>query len=288
VRKIALLVTLAVLGAACARPSNGAGGSTGATGSIEHPTGASDLVLRVETTGGLIAPTAALATVPPFSLFGDGTVVTQGAQIEIYPGPALPPLIETHVTEEGIQAILRAASESGLLGSNASYLGCAVPDVGTTTFTVDAEGSTHSVKVAALGADTCPKDAGARKQLADFAGELGDLRSWLPSGSVGPDEPYRFSEVRVIVQPYTRDPSLPEPAIDWPLSSDLATFGTPVGSIADARCSVVGGDDLSTLMPDLRHANQLTPWRSGSEEYSLLFRPLLPDEHGCYEALGRS
>jgi hypothetical protein len=286
VRKVALLVMIALLGTACARPSNGPGGSTGPSGGrgpIEHPTGAGDLVLRVETGGGLIAPTAALTAVPMFSLFGDGTIVTQGAQIEIYPGPALPPLIETHLTEDGVQAILRGADEAGLLGPDASYLDCAVPDVGTTTFTVTATGSTHTVKVTALGTDTpgCTNDAEARTRLAGFAGKLGDLRSWLPDASVGPDEPYRFSELRVIVQPYSGDPSLPEPPIDWPLSSDLATFGEPVGSIPDARCGVVKGDDLSTLMPDVRHANQLTPWRSGSEDHSLLFRPLLPDEHSC-------
>ena len=285
-RKVAVLVTLVMLGAGCARSSNGTGGSSGpsgATGPIEHPTGPSDLVLRVETSGGLIAPTAALTAVPTFSLFGDGTVVTEGAQIEIYPGPALPPLIETEVTEDGIRAMLRAASDAGLLGPDASYLDCPVPDVGTTTFTVTAGGSTQTVRVAALGAGTsgCTKVADARKRLADRAAKLGDIRSWLPEGSVGPDGPYHPTELRVIVQPYSGDPALPEPAIDWPISSDLATLGSPVGSIADARCGVVGGEDLATLMPDVRRANQLTPWRSGSRAYTLLFRPLLPDEHAC-------
>jgi hypothetical protein len=280
---VAVLFALAVPAVACARASRAGGGPSGPTG-IEHPTGAGDLILRIQTSGGFIAPQATLTAEPTFSLFGDGTVVTQGAQIEIYPGPAIPALIQTSVTEDGIQAILRAAKAAGLLGPDASYLDCAVPDVGTTTFTLNADGSTHTVTAAALGSDQgsgCSKDAAAREKLATFEGKLGDLRSWLPSGSVGEDAPYEFAQTRLYVQPYTPDPSVTEPQIDWPLSSDLRSFGDTISTVPDTRCGVVGGQDLDTLRPDLDKANQLTPWTSGSSEYTLLVQPLLPGQHAC-------
>jgi hypothetical protein len=43
----------------------------------------------------------------------------------------------------------------------------------------------------------------------------------------------------------------------------------------------VTGSDLATLLPLVQTANQLTPWTSGGKEYTLLFRPMLPDETGC-------
>jgi hypothetical protein len=40
---------------------------------------------------------------------GDGTIIEPGAQDEIYPGQALPPLLVRTISEDGIQAILGAA-----------------------------------------------------------------------------------------------------------------------------------------------------------------------------------
>lgn len=285
-RKTLLVLMVLALGpAACARATGSTGGVSGdGPQTIEHPMGATDLVVRVETSGGFLAPEATLTELPTFSLFGDGTVITQGAQIEIYPGPALPALVSTRVSEDGVQAILRAADRAGLLGADATYgLGC-VADAGTTTFTVNAGGSTHTVSAYALGLDegSCSgEDADPRRALATFAARLGDLRSWLPAGSVGEDTPYRFSELRIYIRPYEGDPSLTEPAIDWPLPSDLGRLGAAADQVPETRCVVLGGDELTTLLPDLRRANQLTPWRSGRSRYSLLLRPLLPDEHSC-------
>jgi len=43
----------------------------------------------------------------------------------------------------------------------------------------------------------------------------------------------------------------------------------------------VSGEEWAALVPIAQHANQLTPWTSGGEEFSVLFRPLLPDESSC-------
>ena len=73
---------------------------------------------------------------------------------------------------------------------------------------------------------------------------------------------------------------LQEKPIAWPLSSPLARFGTET-STPGTRCGAVTGADLDRLLPLARSANQLTPWTSNGKEYSLAFRVLLPDEHGC-------
>jgi hypothetical protein len=41
---------------------------------------------------------------PSFSVMGDGTIIEPGAQDEIYPGQALPPLLVRTISEDGIQA----------------------------------------------------------------------------------------------------------------------------------------------------------------------------------------
>jgi hypothetical protein len=144
-------VGVALLSAACAglrAPDPGDGSS-----SIDHPTGSADLVVRVDVGGGFVPAQYHLRQLPSFSLFGDGTLITEGPQIEIYPGPALPNVLARLIDEEGIQAILRAADEAGLLGPDAHYDQACVADLPTTTFTVVADGRTHVVSAYALGFD---------------------------------------------------------------------------------------------------------------------------------------
>ena len=69
--------------------------------------------------------------------------------------------------------------------------------------------------------------------------------------------------------------------MNWPIRPELDRFGEPDANMTDVRCGVVVGDDLSTLLPEAQSANQLTPWVSDSDEFALVFRPLLPDEHTC-------
>lgn len=282
-RAFAVLATFAVL-APLTDACRGTGASGG--GDIEHPTGADRLVLRMDTAGGLVPPSYYLRQIPAWSLYGDGRLVTQGPQIEIYPPPALPNLLVTQISEDGVQAILRAARDAGLMGPDADYPYRCITDAPTTTFTLVAEGETHVISAYALGENQGPcagADTQARNELAAFQAELTDLRRWLPQGSLGPDRPFRYSELRVYVQPYTGtgDPDLTEPPKAWPLRTPLAKFGEASKDLPDTRCGVVSGTDLTTLLAEVQASNQLTPWTSEGAEYLLTFRPLLPDEHGC-------
>ncbi|HEY7660969.1 MAG TPA: hypothetical protein VIC58_10265 [Actinomycetota bacterium] len=289
-----VLVAATLVLAACGR-FNDEGGSTGASGGatgpsgIEHPTGADDLVLRVEYQGGFVPYEFMLKRVPAWSLYGDGTVIVEGPVIEIYPGPALPNLLAFSITEEGIQAILEAAQEAGLMDGDATYGYPCIADAADTVFTTNAGGSTSVVSAYALefadpalstGGDCPDVDTQARAKLAEFQRMLGDLRSWLP-GPIGPEEPYTPTEMRTYVLPYRGQDDLQQSPIEWPLSQPLVAFGDPVPDGNDIRCGVVSGDDLAELLPLAEQANELTPWTSGGEEYQLIFRPLLPDEHGC-------
>jgi hypothetical protein len=47
------------------------------------------------------------------------------------------------------------------------------------------------------------------------------------------------------------------------------------------RCAVLRGTDAHTALAAAAHASSITRWRSGSVEYTIVWRPLLPDEHTC-------
>jgi len=287
------IAAVAVLASACGGVGNddpGSGGTTGPTGAtgIEHPTGADELVLRTAYEGGFVPYEFTLSSTPFWSLLGDGTLIVLGPQIEIYPGPALPNLVAMPVSEDGVQAILQAARDAGLLEGDAHYGDQCIADAATTVFTTNADGRTSVVSAYALDvgdpAGTCGsgQDADARAKLAAFQAKLTDLQSWLPEGSLGTERPYEPTEMRVYVLPYRADPQLPQEAIEWPLGAALDGFGEPIENApAATRCGVVSGDELATLLAEAQDANALTPWTSGGTEYQLIFRPLLPDEHTC-------
>jgi hypothetical protein len=247
------------------------------------------VVLRLETAGGLLSPAYALSRFPELTLYGDGRVITDGPQVEIYPGPALPNVRVVKISEEAVQAILRAARAAGLLGPDRHILNPRIADAPTTTFTVVAAGRRHVISANALGMDAglhgarVSEEDRIRAALFAFQGKLSTLESWLPNGSFGEDQPYVPAGLRVFVRAGApaAQPGLKEPVIDWPLATPLAGFGRPLQAWPDLRCVAVTDRNLAKVLSAARRANQLTPWRSGKATYSITFRPLLPDESGC-------
>lgn len=283
------MLVLGLLTVACANDhaTDGAGG--GGSGEIAYPTGANQAILRISQGGGFTPLNFNLTNIPMVSLFGDGLFVTPGAQIEIYPGPALPAIAQERLSVAAIQSLLQAALDAGL-GADRDYtdLGSAgIADAPTTTFILTVEGQTHTTNVYALGElgakpDGMSRDEyRARQQLLSFEAKASDL-SWLPEGSTSDAGSYQPVAVRVFVSGYQPDQSLTEPPIGWPLTPGLATFGEPVSDgLRGMRCGAVDGAHAQTLLTLAEQANQLTPWTSDGARYTALFRPLLPDESGC-------
>ena len=267
------------------------------TGGLEHPTGADELVLRVELTGGFLPPQAALSEMPQFSLFGDGRVVTTGPMIQIFPPPALPNLRQMRLTEAGIQQVLTAAGDAGLLDGDKTYGNTTVMDAATPVFTVNAGGKTTIVAAYALGFGDDPnwtdEDRAALAKLQEFAGRTLDVTSWVdPANIAAGDEEFPIERLQIIAQaidpsqatPDPNDPTQNQPPIDWPLTAPLSE-STPVTDLVSGdpslRCGVIEGTDAATLVTAAEQANTLTPWVSEGTSYLLTFRPLLPDETGC-------
>lgn len=256
---------------------------------IDHPTGEDELVLLIEQSGGLVPREMLLSSLPLIAVYGDGTVVTQGPIREIYPGPALPNLRQSTITEAGLQALLAKAEQAGLLTGDASYGDAPVADAPTTIFRVIAGGQTHATSVYALGiadppASASPDEREARLRLNTFLGEATGLLQWLPSSDVVVrDAEYAIERLQVVSRPASPNPATPEiqpGEADWPLATPLARFGQPYW-LPGTRCGVVDGAELAILLPAMRQANNLTLWRSGDETWALFPRPILPHEDGC-------
>jgi hypothetical protein len=288
VRTIAMLAAIAVVVAGCGGTVD-PGGPTLPPGSIVHAQGSDDLVIQVDNEGGFVAPSYTMKQIPQFTLFGDGGIFTPGVEPAIYPGPALPSIERQELTEEGLQAILARAIAAGLKdGTDYTDFGSTqVADAGTTVFTFAADGVRHTVKVYALsqlserpdGMST--QEFQARQALEGFLNDLGTLEQWLPAGSLGDASPYTGEGARVFVSAYQPDAQLQEPAQRWPLVAALGSFGDATGFM-DTRCGIVTAQDWSaTLQPRAKSANELTPWTSDGQRYSISFRPLLPNETTC-------
>lgn len=268
---------------------------------IAHPTGEDEIVLQISYEGGFVPAWSLLQRHPLFTLTGDGRIITEGPMIEIYPQPALPNLLVTEVTEEGIQRILRAAQEAGLLAGDAEYPYDMIADAATTVFRVTADGKTTTVKAYALaeGAIDDPnlteEQRAAREQLSAFLAEVTDLTGFLPAEEiVSSEQPYEIDRLQVVFLP-SDAPTAPQESPDlehqekvWPLETPIAELGEPFTATGEEmRCAVIEGEDLATLLPELEDANQLTMWESGDAQYYLYLRVLLGDETGCSDLLGQ-
>lgn len=276
-------------------PSEATPDASPTTGEIAHPTGEDEVILRIAYEGGFVMPEMLVTRLPIFSLSGDGCYVVEGPRIEIYPQPALPNLLETCLTEEGVQTILQAAQEAGLLDGDAQYPLDLVADAPTTVFTVTANGETSRVEAYALGIDTDPaandflteEEAEARAKLAEFVDKITDLRSWLPAVAFATEEQFfEIERLQVVAQPaeIATGGATPEgieiQQREWPLETPIAELGEE-HFLEQARCFVLEGEELQMLLPALEDANELTQWTSGDEQYQLFLRPLLADEEGC-------
>jgi hypothetical protein len=247
------------------------------------------LVVRVDTRGGLLPASFALTRIPQFSLYADGLAVMEGAQIAIYPGPAIAPVFSMKVDAGGLRQIIDAARRAGLAGPDRTYDVSTVADAPTTTFTFVEDGTPHVISAYALGMEASDpsipeSERKARAALFELQTRLGNLGGWLPDGSVSEERLFDYRSLAVIVSTEPPGEQLEQPELTWPLDRPIGDLADPVAGAPMVSCFTVDGQDVAKLRPLVARANELTPWDSGGSKYWLRFRPLLPDESGCPEA----
>ena len=280
---VAVAVTLFLL-TACARPGDvpGGPGETGPSGPDSSiPADADALVLRVEHIGGFVAPDQMLGRLPVVSVYADGRVITQGPQIAIYPAPALPNLLVQQLDPATAQGLVDKAVAAGVR-SGADLGQPGVADAPTTRITVAAPGGTRTLDAVALteaqadDPQLTVAQRAARAKLAAFVQELSDL-----SAAKGTPEaqPYQPEAVAALATPYRKPadglPKQPDP-VAWPGPAlPGEALSGPTG------CVTASGAGTAAVLAAAKAANAITPWTSGGKQWSIVFRPLLPDETGC-------
>jgi hypothetical protein len=242
--------------------------------------------MRVVTGGGFVPIQYNYTMVPEFTLYGDGRIIAPGPTTMQYPGAALPNLQTAKVSEDVIQEMLAAAKEAQLFRNGVDYGQPGVTDVGTTTITINAGGTTYKSAVYALGFDSAG-GSGLTMQQQQERAAANDFRTKLtdPTNFSAPQpawETYDFTALKVFSQAIdttaeTASTEVRPNHLPWPLA-DLATSGTAVENAQGLRQLIVSGDDLATIKPLLQQATEITIWESGAAKYDLWLRPLLPDE----------
>jgi len=224
-----------------------------------------------------MAPWVTLQAYPTVVLYADGRLIMPGPMIEIYPGPALPNVQVTHLTQAGVEQVLEWAQEAGLHGPD-RQLGPILMDAGATVFEVTSADGKHRTSVTDMSADD-PEVAAVNR----FQTVMLDIRSYLPNDVVGDDQPYAFDRLRLISS--EADPATVaqegSSTVDWPLDTPIAELGASMSEPANYRCALIEGEELQALMPLFQQTNELTLWRSNDTLYQLVLRPLLPDEEAC-------
>lgn len=249
---------------------------------IVHPTGATDIVLRVDEAGGFVPVEFFAAHVPYFTLYGDGTVVFVQNAPQAEPAPdgigRGSPLRTGKLTEAQVQDLLEfALRDGGLAIARADYQNPLVADAPTTTFEIHADGGNKTVSVVALGMDGEPgPDTAIKTSLAKLAERLRDFDR---GGSLSSD-PYSPAAYRAVLTDATGSG---QAGRAWPWSSiKLDEFSFPADSSALRQGSrVMSPDEIAALgISGAESGVQSGVAVTGPDNklYSLVVRPLLPDE----------
>lgn len=244
---------------------------------IDHPGGATDVVLRMQAGGGLVPPGYFATEAPIFTLYGDGTAIYRPAADPS--GNGLPPFLKATLSADQMDALLSAALTEGHLASaRAFYTVGGVYDAGTTTFTIQAGGVTKVVAVYALGITTglLDRDAADYQAFLELSSRLGNFATEIAAGhatSAGTYEPPRYRAV-LLRQEGAGTPK----AWPWPdLTLDDFVLDPDRGSWRVAAITADQAARLATI-PSGGVQGVLIASPDGTQQFSLSLRPLLPGD----------
>jgi hypothetical protein len=285
-----IVVSLALVVAACGSASTASPtGSIAPTappspGGVDHPTGATDVVLQFEEGGGFVPIDFLANQAPIFTLFGDGRVIFQPT-VATFPEPGLDGIIRgvswrTAQLDAGqVEELLTFALGPGGLGAaRDNYGNDMVADASTAIFTINGGGLKKAVSVYALGLDDPnTPDLQARKALKALADRLRDFDK---GGSIATDV-YLPDTFRAVLIEQEGPPQRKPIAWPWP-NLTLADFETDVNGAGAIQfphrtMTAVEAQDLK-LGDSPGGAQGIVLTGPDGKTYSLVLRPLLPSE----------
>jgi hypothetical protein len=236
-------------------------------------------LLTIESAGGFVPVDFVVNQGPSLVLQRDGTVISQGPQIEIYPGPLLANWQTSQLDEETMLFVLEELDAIGFADFERvdnNEVGGVVADAPTTVVTFHNQEGTHVFSVYALGFDAQGITDARVPILAALVQELYD------AAAMGGGESYQPSAIQVVA---TNGEGLFDPNdptvnyAEWPLPQTFDEM-TPL-DIEGWHCSSYEGAEAQDLLAIFSQANQQTYFTDGDVNYRMLVRPLFPGEEAC-------
>lgn len=238
------------------------------------------LVLQVVRAGGFLPVGAAFRSVPSVSVYGDGRVVSEGPQIEIWPPPALPSVQLGRLSASEVRRLVDAGR--AVVAAAEDYGQPPVADAPTTAVVVH-DGDRRDVAAAvaldelavedvagegvADGGGLTAEQRAARGRLAALVREVQDAASAVPA------EVYEGDGLAVLAEPYDEGAAVadvPPSELEWP--GPALTPGT---------CTVVAGAQAAEVRAAAATASVETRWTVDGRVLRLALRPVLPHERTC-------
>lgn len=238
---------------------------------IDVPTGADEVVVRVEWSGGFTMLEWAFRQLPVLVIGGDRRVYTGAPVAEIYPGPLVYPINERSLSSAGLQQVMHLAASLGLLATPPDYdlpSGIGIADAADTVVTLVADGVTYVHRAYAL--DIEGTSTPARARLRQFVDTVGNLEALVGTAALGTEQPFVPARFRIRAAEATMtDPSGVEPSIvEWP--ADTGIVLREVG-----ECQLIDAEPVRELFAA---ANEITRFDDGTTLWTLSVSTVLPGD----------
>lgn len=247
------------------------GGVTTETTAAPDP---DQVVLTVTSEGGFVPIEFNLERMPRYVLMADGTLYSQGPVPAIFPGPLLPNVQVTAITDSAFAEIDALIQEVGLpeIDDRLDNTGAEmVADASTEVFTYHDENGEHRLAIYALG---IAEGGGSTDRI--LANEL--LQALDAAAAEGESRAFGPERIQVAAGPALQFEQGMSTTEAWPLE---VSFEEMDEWAIGWRCVEITGEAVDGLVSVFSEANQATLWDTGSEELSIKARPLLPGETAC-------
>lgn len=238
------------------------------------PTGADELVISYEETGGFTTARFAFQQPPRTLVSGDGRSFEPGVEAAIFPGPLLPTIQTRTISDLGIQRVVAAADAAGLLADVEYETDVNIADAPTAVLTINVDGETwvHEAYALGLGAGPGASDEVStdRRALLDFIMLLADLETLAGVDELGEYELFEPEAYEIVAIDVTGNDldggDVPSTVTPWPADAGVRLADTD-------ECTVVDNPAVGEVFVT---ADELTYFTEDGSTYEVLARPVLP------------
>jgi len=257
------------------------GGGGSSVGTATPSTAGDDLVALVRFAGGFTTPQNIFIRTPILAVYGDGRVMTMGAQIAIYPAPALVPLQIGKITSAQVISIIDAAKVAKLNRSIDYGRNTLIADDVDTVVQVRIGGATHVHSAYSLHVDGgigvdmfTDQQRTDRKALAQFIDLAQAVGMKATDQQLYTPERYRLHVARSQAAVSGTQPADGAMVSVTPWMVDGITLTT-------TKCLPIESDHAAAVREQFSKTNMLTRFSQGIDVWEVWIRPVLPHEPTC-------